>query len=139
MEPVVDHINRYVSNIEKFIVFYQEALGYKLIDRGLKTNGQHYAILKGVNHELFLSEKDKFMAEKEKNFRHIGYYVNNVDQVLEKMKKKGYIKQGKKIIIKEFSRQFYVNDPDGFEIDIIQWTNKEGFYQKLKEKNEMGK
>jgi len=36
------------------------------------------------------------------------------------------------IPIKPFSKQFYIKDPDGFEIDLIQWTNKKEFYNQLK-------
>lgn len=37
--------------------------------------------------------------------------------------------------MKPFSKQFYIKDPDGFEIDLIQWTDKDGFYKNLKSKN----
>lgn len=131
----VDHINRYVSSVDKFIVFYKDVLSYELIDKGLKANGKKYAILKGQGHELFISEKDGFIEETGQNFRHIGYAVDNVDELLETLKLKGYIKNEQEIIIKTFSRQFYIKDPDGFEIDIIQWTDKIGFYNHLKDKS----
>lgn len=130
----IDHINRYVSNVDKFIDFYREVLNYVLIDKGLKANGKNYAILKGEGHELFISEKDDFIEETDQNFRHIGYAVENVDELLEKLKVKGYIENKQEIIIKSFSRQFYIKDPDGFEIDLIQWTDKIGFYNHLKDK-----
>jgi catechol 2,3-dioxygenase-like lactoylglutathione lyase family enzyme len=127
----IDHINRYVSNVDKFIEFYQEALGYKLIGRGIKHNGKKYAILQGLGHELFISEKDGFELVEE-NLRHIGYSVDNVDKVLEELKQKGWVAADKQVIVKKYSRQIYINDPDGMEIDLIQWTDKEGFYRDLK-------
>ncbi len=132
----VDHLNRYVSDVEKFIDFYQGALGYVLIDRGLKANGKNYAILKEHGHELFISEKEDFARERESNFRHIGYGVENADELLEALKIKGYVEKDREIIVKPFSRQFYLKDPDGFEVDLIQWTDKQGFYDQLKGKNE---
>jgi catechol 2,3-dioxygenase-like lactoylglutathione lyase family enzyme len=131
----IDHLNRYVSNVEKFIGFYQNVLGYDLLDKGVKANGKNYAILKGDGHELFISEKEGFTEEQESNFRHIGYNVENVDKLLETLKLKGYVEKDKEIIIKPFSRQFYIKDPDGFEIDLIQWTDKQGFYNHLKDKS----
>jgi catechol 2,3-dioxygenase-like lactoylglutathione lyase family enzyme len=131
----IDHINRYVSNIEKFICFYQDVLGYKLIDKGLKGNGKSYAILKGDGHELFISEREEFVEGQESNFRHLGYTVENVDELLLKLKQWGYVEKNTEIIIKPFSRQFYIKDPDGFEIDLIQWTDKQGFYDNLKHKS----
>lgn len=131
----IDHLNRYVSNVERFIEFYSEVLEYELIDKGIKGNGRNYAILRGEGHELFISEKDDFLEETEENFRHIGYSIENVDLLLESLKSKGYIEEGQEIIIKPFSRQFYIKDPDGFEIDLIQWTDKELFYKNLEAKN----
>lgn len=131
MNPIIDHINRYVSDIDIFIEFYQSALKYKLIDKGVKANGKKYAILKGLGHELFISEKDNFILDKENNFRHIGYSVSNIEELLKQFKTKGYVENETKIIAKQFSKQFYIKDPDGFEIDLIEWTNKEGFYNNL--------
>lgn len=131
----IDHLNRYVSNVDKFIDFYREVLDYELIDKGIKSNGKNYAILKGDRHELFISEKDNFKIETEENFRHIGYYIDNVDELLESLKLKGYVEKEQEIIVKPFSRQFYIKDPDGFEIDLIQWTDKNKFYHYLKDKN----
>lgn len=131
----IDHINRFVSDVEKFIDFYRNILGYKLIDRGIKANGNSYAILKGDGHELFISEKNNFTLEEQQNFRHIGYRVENVDELLEELKLKGFVEKEKEIIVKDFSRQFYIKDPDGFEIDLIQWTDKSAFYKHLKEKD----
>ncbi|OEF98960.1 hypothetical protein BHF71_10560 [Vulcanibacillus modesticaldus] len=115
MKPVIDHFNRYVSNVNKFIDFYQDVLKYRLIDKGTKRNGKNYAILQGDGHELFISEKDNFKKVVD-NFRHIGYYVENIDEMLEELKDKGYVENNKEVIVKRFSRQIYIKDPDGFEI-----------------------
>ncbi len=133
MKPYIDHLNRYVSNVEKFIEFYRNVIGYELIDKGKKDNGMNYAILKGFGHELFISERNNFES-REENFRHIGYSINNADELLNEFKFKGYVDVGMQVVVKQFSRQFYIKDPDGFEIDMIQWTNKEGFYESLNSK-----
>ena len=128
MGPIIDHINRYVSDTDIFIEFYQNALGYELINRGIKSNGKNFAILKGLGHELFISEKDNFTIDEINNFRHIGYSVSNVEELLEQLITNGYIENETKIIVKQFSKQFYIKDPDGFKIDLIEWTNKNNFY-----------
>lgn len=124
----IDHINRYVSDVDKFIEFYSSALDYELIGKGRKADGSRYAIMKGSGHELFISEKRGFREQNE-NFRHIGYSIGDVDKKLAGLKEKGYAGHEQEIIVKPFSRQFYIKDPDGFEIDLIQWTDKEGFYE----------
>lgn len=127
----IDHINRYVSNVDKFIEFYETALSYKLIGKGVKQNGKKYAILQGQGNELFISEKDNFEVLGE-NMRHIGYSVDSADNVLERLKLMGYADCEQQVIVKPYSRQVYIKDPDGMEIDLIQWTDKEGFYKSLK-------
>ncbi|MDF2521528.1 MAG: glyoxalase/bleomycin resistance/dioxygenase family protein [Clostridia bacterium] len=130
MNYQIDHVNRYVSNVDKFIEFYQSALGFKLIGKGVKQNGRRYAILQGSGHELFISEKDGFEAGCE-NLRHIGYSVDNADKILIELKRKGYADEEQKVVVKQYSRQVYIKDPDGMEIDLIQWTDKAGFYKSL--------
>lgn len=129
----IDHLNRYVSDVDKFITFYRDVLNYELIDKGTKRNGKNYAILKGEEHELFICERDNFKVEGDQNFRHMGYNIGDVDKLLEVLKLIGYVEKEKQIIIKPFSRQFYIKDPDGFEINLIQWTDKQGFYDYLKD------
>ncbi|HYE09429.1 MAG TPA: VOC family protein [Patescibacteria group bacterium] len=131
MSLPIDHINRYVSNVDKFIAFYESVLCYKLIARGKKYNGTRYAILKGLGQELFISEKEDFNIQIE-NVRHIGYSVDNADKTLEQLKDKGYAETHQQVIVKPYSRQIYIRDPDGMEIDLIQWTDKQGFYDSLK-------
>jgi hypothetical protein len=36
------------------------------------------------------------------------------------------------VITKQYSKQIYMNDPDGMELDLIEWTDKQGFYKNLK-------
>lgn len=132
MKPHIDHLNRYVSDVDKFIEFYREVLGYELIGKGKKENGMNYAILKGFDHEMFISERASF-EQKDDNFRHIGYAVEKADEILEELKMKGFIDMDMQVIVKQYSRQLYIRDPDGFEIDLIQWTDKAGFYKSLKE------
>ena len=57
MQPIIDHINRYVSDVEEHVAFYTRALGYTLLERGTKDDGNAYAVLEGHGHELFISEK----------------------------------------------------------------------------------
>jgi catechol 2,3-dioxygenase-like lactoylglutathione lyase family enzyme len=135
MEPVIDHINRYVSNVEGHISFYTRALGYELMDRGVKGDGSEYAILKGHGHEMFVSEKPDCHVE-ERALRHLGYAVEGIDELLEELKRNGLADRELNVIEKPYSRQLYIKDPDGNEIDLIQWTDKDRFYKDLKKKGD---
>lgn len=134
MIPIIDHINRYVSNIDIFITFYENALGYELIGKGIKSNGKRFAVLRGCGHELFISEKDDFAADDTTNFRHMGYSVTNIQDLLEQLKADKFVTNTTEIITKRFSNQFYIKDPDGFEIDLIEWTDKKDFYESFMQK-----
>jgi catechol 2,3-dioxygenase-like lactoylglutathione lyase family enzyme len=131
----IDHINRHVSNVDAIISFYTDALGFVLLDKGVKKDGKSYAILQSDGLELFISEKDGFEIDSGTNFRHIGFGVDSADALLSSLKEKGYIPVETQLIVKAFSRQFYMKDPDGFEIDFIEWTNKAKFYRYIADKN----
>ena len=121
----IDHVNRYVSDVDAFVAFYTKALGYRLLRKGTKANGQPYAILRGGGHELYLSQREGFTPDCGGNFRHIGYAVADANSLLADLQARGLAPADTQIIVKPFSRQLYLKDPDGFEIDMIQWTDKE--------------
>ncbi len=47
-----DHINRYVSSADAHAALYTEALGFTLLDSGIKKDGSKYAILQCVKPAL---------------------------------------------------------------------------------------
>ena len=97
----IDHLNRYVSDVDAFIAFYENVLGYQLLDRGTKASGHRYAILQGMGHELFISERDDYQSDRDPNFRHIGYAVADADKLLSELKEKGIVKVDVEIIVKD--------------------------------------
>lgn len=133
----IDHINRHVSNVDAFISFYTNALGFSLLDKGKKNDGKNYAILQSDGLELFISEKDGFEFEDGSNLRHIGFAVKSAGRLLSSLKAKGYMPKETQLIVKAFSRQFYMKDPDGFELDFIEWTDKAAFYRYMANKNDI--
>lgn len=130
MQPIIDHMNRYVSDVGEHVFFYTRALGYELIGRGTKGDGKEYAILRGYEHELFISEAPVPIGP-DRSLRHTGYAVESADELLRRLKGEGLASVEQEVIVKPYSRQFYLKDPDGNEIDLIQWTDKETFYEGL--------
>lgn len=133
MQPIIDHINRYVSDVEEHVAFYTRALGYTLLERGTKDDGNAYAVLEGHGHELFISEKPGCGAG-ERAMRHVGYAVEDAGALLADLKRKGLAGREVEVVVKPCSRQFYLEDPDGNEIDFIQWTDKESFYEEARKR-----
>ena len=60
--------------------------------------------------------------------------VADATALLARLKQSGIARDETEMIVKEYSRQFYIEDPDGNEIDCIQWTDKRRFYRELHEK-----
>ena len=131
----IDHINRHVSNVDTHVTFYTDAFGFVLLDKGVKKDGKSYAILQCGGLELFISEKDGFEFDSGTTLRHIGFKVDNADALLASLKEKGYVPKETQLIIKAFSRQFFMKDPDGLELDLFEWTDKDKFYRYLADKN----
>ncbi len=59
---IADHINRFVSDVDAISSFYTDALGFSLLDRGIKQDGNNYAILNSEGFEMFISEKNGFRS-----------------------------------------------------------------------------
>lgn len=132
---IIDHINRYVSNVEAVAAFYTDALGFILMDKGIKKDGHPYAILCGGGIELFISEKKGFQFDTSSNLRHLSFSVESADALLEELKANHFVPRETPLVIKAYSRQFYIKDPDGFELDFIEWTDKDAFYRLMEDKN----
>ena len=103
------HTTIIVSDIEKSIQFYEEVAGLTIRNKfsaGSKTLA-------------FLSDKDGdtqielIQDENEKTYSgsgiSIGFEVENVEEYMEKMNSMGYQ-----------TKFFYVNDPDGLKIQLIE-------------------
>jgi lactoylglutathione lyase len=130
MRPIIDHINMYVSKVSVSVAFYTGVIGYELIGEGTKADGSKYAILRGGGHELFISEGLDAGATRGA-VRHIGFEVEDVGALLARLKEDGIVEADREVIVKRYSRQLYLQDPDGNEIDLIQWTDKTRFYEDL--------
>ena len=105
---IADHINRFVSDVDAISSFYTDALGFSLLDRGIKQDGNNYAILNSEGFEMFISEKNGFEFDDNINFRHIGFRVDNADALLSSLKAKGYAPLETQLIVKAFSKQFFL-------------------------------
>jgi hypothetical protein len=79
---------------------------------------------------MFISERASFEQEDD-NFRHIGHSIEKADETLEELKLKGIVDMDMQVVVKQYSRQIYIRDPGGFEIDLIHWTDKADFYKSL--------
>ena len=107
------HTTIIVSDIEKSIKFYEEVAGITIRNR----------FSAGVKTLAFLSEIELIQDENEKPYSgsgiSLGFAVENVEEYMEKMNSMGY--QTTDIISPNpKTKFFYVNDPDGLKIQLIQ-------------------
>ena len=113
------HTTIIVSDIEKSIKFYEEVAGITIRNR----------FSAGVKTLAFLSDKEGdtqielIQDENEKTYSgsgiSLGFAVENVEEYMEKMNSMGY--QTTDIISPNpKTKFFYVNDPDGLKIQLIE-------------------
>jgi hypothetical protein len=71
-------------------------------------DGHPYAILQGLEHELFLSEGTAASGAVSETLRHVGYSVQDLDGVVSRLRALGYVDHLAPIIDKPWSRQIYL-------------------------------
>ena len=113
------HTTIIVSDIEKSIQFYEEEPGLTILNKnsaGSKTLAYLSDKDGDTQIELIQDENEKIYSGSGIS---IGFEVENVEEYMEKMNSMGY--QTTDIISPNpKTKFFYVNDPDGLKIQLIE-------------------
>jgi len=138
-----NHTSFTVSNLDRSIAFFTEALGFELISRaprdsaiieqitGVKGAQLDVAYVQGPGHRLELIQ---YLAPAEKGrvrslpcdtgFAHIAYDVDDIDAAIAASKPHGVIPIGDPVAIdkgpNKGGRVVYLRDPDDVTIEYIQ-------------------
>lgn len=138
MDYKLDHIGIAVRNLEESISFYENVLGGKLIDRyrsesiGVESeiatidiNGDRTELLSPTNNTT--SPIARFLKQKGKGVHHIAYHVNDLDEALDELKRKGIRTLEETLRINKHGRRLiYLNpaDTNGSIIEFCDYPNK---------------
>lgn len=108
-----------VKNMEESLKFYQEAIGLKVVERFSPNKEMEIAMLgeeNGTKVELICTNTFQTRSEGIS----VGFEVNSLEEAMERMKEKEIpIKRGPFSPVPS-SRFFFVEDPNGIEIQIVQ-------------------
>lgn len=109
----LDHINITVNNLEESIQFYEDVLGFKVIER-----------FKGSMEFVFMSDGNvtyELIQGSNGNFDHIAYVSSNIEQDYKKYKhlatsEIGYLP----FLFKNGVKYFFIKGASGERIEFIQ-------------------
>jgi lactoylglutathione lyase len=119
MEFRIDHININVTDLEKSLAFYSEALGLKEIRRHQASDGSFILVYIG-NSKSPISIELTWLRDKEGRYElgdnetHIAFKVDNYEEAYELHKKMGCICYENKAM-----GIYFIEDPDGYWLEIV--------------------
>ncbi|QQR81007.1 MAG: lactoylglutathione lyase [Deltaproteobacteria bacterium] len=117
-----------VTDLEKSIHFYTQGLGFKLVSRDDYPDDRFtLAFLRsGTDPEngpmIELTHNwDTKSYTKGDAYGHVAYAVDSVDVVQERLKKNGYdLSWGPGLTPSGKTKMAFVDDPDGYEIELLE-------------------
>ena len=126
----LEHVNLVVTNIEKSLNFYRAAFPHwRIRDQG---NGDWYGkprtwVHFGDDyHYLAISDhgegENRDLSGYQVGFAHFGFEINDLDAVISRLAEAGFAidQDGAD---EPFRRNIYFIDPDGFEVEFVQYLS----------------
>lgn len=110
----IDHINFFVKNLEESVRFYCTLFGLTEKESGTATHGPYKIIGKEQVHLCIYEKPDLEIGE---GINHFGFNIKNFDYIVATCKKMNvphYVYQWEK------SRSVYIEDPNGYEIELSE-------------------
>lgn len=117
----MDHENYNVSDLEKSLAFYQEALGLKEVRRNAAKDGS-YIIVYVANEAADFQLELTWMRDHPQKYDlgecefHLAFRVDDYEAAYQKHKEMGCICYGN-----ESMGVYFITDPDGYWIEIVPY------------------
>ena len=115
----IDHLNFTIKSFKETLNFYQDVFGFELLEEGFRMDGEPFKIV-GLKGKLALCLSEEKDFTKSESFNHFGLHVDNFDDVINILDKKGIHYQYGGAVDYEHSRSVYTADPSGHEIEISE-------------------
>ncbi len=110
----IDHANMNVKNLEESVDFYSTLFGFELKK---DQPDQQSKIIGNETIKLCLYELPDLIFTK--GINHIGFHIENFDEIVEKCKTLK-ISMPYGVIEWESSRSVYIIDPNGYEVELSE-------------------
>ena len=122
------HVSVRASDMDRSINFYRDILGMLLIRRRrISQNKAEIAFLKDPDGEFSLElthydsqEMYKQADYMERTFDHLAFEVDDLEEVIEKVRSRGYAVTDEPFELSEGHWLSFIEDPDGTLIELIR-------------------
>jgi lactoylglutathione lyase len=118
------HTRLRVTDLERTVKFYQDALGLELARRHISPRGAQLAFLRTPNSdeeiEICQMPPGAPPVQVQPDLMHLAFAVDDIEKFADELKKKGYTVSDGPARISSGSIIAFVDAPDGYEIELIQ-------------------
>lgn len=124
MKIKLDHINLTVHDINQSINWYEKVFGFKLVEKGIGSKGQPWAIVAENDSMIVMNEfKDRSLEDETRpatyhKIYHFGIRVSDVKTWERTVKENNMALNYGDVVQYPHSRSWYVRDPSGHEIEV---------------------
>ena len=118
-----------VTDLAASISWYGELFGFAVVERGVLEDGRPWAIIRADDALLAMYEYperelldgDLLKSRQVHGLNHFGLTIEEPERWLKKAKSMGVEIQYNGVIKWPHSRAWYINDPSGWEIEVVNW------------------
>jgi lactoylglutathione lyase len=113
----IDHLNLTVRSLDESCRFWEDLLGFKILENIPEQNGK---IIGNGRAFLALYEDPNFSFTDKTGFNHLSFHIENFEDAEALCSKMGIEIGYGGIIEWEKSRSIYINDPNGYEVELSE-------------------
>lgn len=121
----IHHVALIVRDIERSLDFYQNQLGFKLINKIFRTERESWKVdirLGEIQLELFTfpGAPSRPSYPEALGLRHLAFSVENIDEYYEELSKKGVKLEEKRVDHLTGKKFFFFSDPDDQPLEVYE-------------------
>lgn len=121
----IHHVALIVSSIQKSIQFYEEALGFKVIEKTFREERNSWKVdlrKDEVQLELFTfpGAPERPSYPEAQGLRHMAFSVPDITELHQDLKKKGIVVEEIRVDHLTGKKFFFFSDPDGQPLEIYE-------------------
>ena len=128
----LDHVNVTVRNFDETVDWYRRVFGFELVEDKV-TDRVRWGVIRSGDAMLCIYEHphrqylDRFKLKDRDlhGMAHFGFRITDADEWLETVERENIRILYDGEIAWPHSRSWYINDPTGYEIEVVLWSEDE--------------